>query len=61
MREGVKIVYFGVILGVILRVSLGREWLGFVRRCGSNDFWVSSWILWRVSRVELLYRYGKTL
>ena len=41
--------------------SLDRELLGFVRRGGSNDFWVSEWILLRVSRVELLYLYGETL
>ena len=57
----------GVLLWFLGR-SLGKEWLGFVRRDGTNDFWVfdvilmvSEWILLRVSCVELLYRYGKTL
>ena len=48
-------------LGMSLSVSLGREQLGFVRRGGSNDFEISEWILWRVSCVELLYRYGEIL
>ena len=29
---------FVVVLGVMLGVSLDRGLLGFVRRCGSNDF-----------------------
>ena len=55
---------WGVLLWVLGR-SLGRGELSFVRRCGSNDLGVfdtilmmslmmSKWILWRVSRVELL-------
>ena len=55
--DGVEIVYFVVILGV----SLSRGLLGFVRRGGSNGFGVSEWILWRVSRVELLCLYGKNM
>lgn len=34
------LVCFIVVFGVILSVSLGRDWLGFVRSGGSNDFWV---------------------
>ena len=33
---------FIVVLGVNLMVSLGSEYLGFVRRGGSNDFCNSS-------------------
>ena len=59
---------FVVGFGVILSVSLGREYLDFVRRGGSNGmsvilgfFEVSEWILWRVSCGELLYRYGENV
>ena len=41
-----ELVYFVVVLGVMLRVSLGRELLGFVRRGGSNDFWVFWVVKW---------------
>ena len=35
-----EIVYFVVVIEVSLSASLGRGLLGFVRRYGSNDFWV---------------------
>ena len=38
-----EMVYFGVVLGVILSVGLGRGYLGFVRRGGSNDFGCFGW------------------
>ena len=56
-----EIVYFVVGFGVMLSVGLDREWLGFVRRCGSNVFGISEWILWRVSCVELLCISSRTL
>ena len=50
-----EIVYFVVGFGVMLSVGLDREWLGFVRRGGSNEVsvilgvlggkMVSEWIL----------------
>ena len=36
--EGVEMGCFVMVLEVMLRVSLDRGLLGFVRRCGSNDF-----------------------